>query len=144
MTNGTRRGWGVSVTPRPLFNLGKDPVPIVRKAGWAPGPVWTGAKNLASTGIPSPDRWARSQSLYRLSYPDPLTPCIFYSRFFKPFVTVPVAPIINGVIMHFMFHISCNSIHEMLYFSFFCFLLRDISVRRYCQICQYACLIFWF
>ena len=26
---------------------GKDPVPIVQEAGWAPGPVWTGAENLA-------------------------------------------------------------------------------------------------
>jgi len=48
---------------------GKDPVPIVQKAGWAPGPVWTGAENLDPTGIRSPDRPARSQSLYRLSYP---------------------------------------------------------------------------
>jgi hypothetical protein len=24
---------------------GKDPVPIVLEAGWAPGPVWTGAEN---------------------------------------------------------------------------------------------------
>ena len=31
-----------------------------------PGPVWTSAENLASTGIRSPDRPARSQSLYRL------------------------------------------------------------------------------
>jgi hypothetical protein len=46
----------------------KDPVPIVQEAGWAPGPVWTGAENLAPTGIRSPDRPARSQSLYRLSY----------------------------------------------------------------------------
>ena len=59
----------VSVTPRPLFTHGKDPVPIVQEAGWVPGPVWTGAKNLASTGIQSPDRPAHSQSLYRLSYP---------------------------------------------------------------------------
>ena len=28
---------------------GKDPVPIVKEAGWDPGPVWTGAENLAST-----------------------------------------------------------------------------------------------
>jgi len=41
--HGTRRGWGVSVTPRPLFTPGKDPVPIVQEAGWAPGAVWTGA-----------------------------------------------------------------------------------------------------
>jgi hypothetical protein len=45
------------------------PVPIVQEAGWAPGLVWTCAKNLAPTGIRSPDRPARSQSLYRLSYP---------------------------------------------------------------------------
>ena len=51
---------------------GKDPVPIVQEAGWAPGPVWTGAENLAPTGIRSPDRPACSESLYRLSYPGPL------------------------------------------------------------------------
>ena len=48
---------------------GKDPIRIVQEAGWTPGPVWTGAENLASTGIRSPDRPARSQSLYRLRYP---------------------------------------------------------------------------
>jgi hypothetical protein len=47
------------------FYPGKDPVPVVQKAGWAPGPVWAGAENLAPTGIRSPDRLARSQSLYR-------------------------------------------------------------------------------
>ena len=25
---------------------GKDPVPVVQEAGWAPGPVWTCAENL--------------------------------------------------------------------------------------------------
>jgi hypothetical protein len=30
------------------FTPGKDPVPLVQEAGWAPGPVWTGAENLAS------------------------------------------------------------------------------------------------
>ena len=65
----TRRGLGVSVTPRPLSTPGKDPVPIVQETGWAPGPVWTGAENLAPTEIRSLDRPARSQSLYRLSYP---------------------------------------------------------------------------
>jgi len=55
--------------PRPLFTPGKDLVPIVQEAGWAPGPVWTDAVNLDSTVIRSPDRLARSQSLYRLRYP---------------------------------------------------------------------------
>jgi len=63
LDRGTRRGWGVSVTPRPLFIPGKYPVPLVQEAGWALGPVWTGAENLAPTGIRFPDRPARNQSL---------------------------------------------------------------------------------
>ena len=54
--------------PRPLFTPWKDPVPIAQEAGWAPGLVWTGAENLAPTAIRSPDRPARSQSLYGLRY----------------------------------------------------------------------------
>ena len=69
MTTALEGGEGVSVTPRPLFTPGKDQVPIVQEAGWAPGPVWTGAENLATTGIRSPNRPARRQSLYRLGYP---------------------------------------------------------------------------
>jgi hypothetical protein len=53
------------------FTPGKDPVPIVQEAGWAPGPVWMGAENLSPTVIRSPDLPARSESLYRLSYPGP-------------------------------------------------------------------------
>jgi hypothetical protein len=38
--------------------------------GWvAPGPIWTGVKNLAPTGIRAPNRPARSESLYRLRIP---------------------------------------------------------------------------
>ena len=48
---------------------GKDPVPLLQDARWAPGPILTGTENLASTGIRSPDRPDRSQSLYRLHYP---------------------------------------------------------------------------
>ena len=66
--HGTRRCWGDRVTPRPIFTPRKDPVPIVQEAGWAPGPVLTGAENLAPTGMRTPDRPARSQSIYRLSY----------------------------------------------------------------------------
>jgi hypothetical protein len=64
----TRRVWGVSVMPQPLFTPAKDSVPIVQEAGWAPGPVWTGAENLVPTGIQSPDHPTRSQSLYWLCY----------------------------------------------------------------------------
>ena len=47
---------------------GKDPVPFVQGAGWAPGPVWTGGKSRPHQKS-IPDRPARSQSLHRLSYP---------------------------------------------------------------------------
>ena len=79
---GTRRGWVVSSTPRPHFTLRKDPVPILRKAGWAPWPVWTGGKSRSRRDL-IPDRPVRSQSLYRLSYPthtcEEIPP--FYSEF---------------------------------------------------------------
>jgi hypothetical protein len=55
--------------PWPLFTPGKDTVPIVQEAGWAPGPVWTGVEKLDPTEIRSPDRPVRSQSLYQLRYP---------------------------------------------------------------------------
>ena len=64
----TRRGWVVSVTPRPHFKPRKDQVPILHDAGWAPGPVWTGGKSRPHRDS-IPDRPTRSQSLYRLSYP---------------------------------------------------------------------------
>jgi hypothetical protein len=65
---GNRRERVVSIRPWPYLTPGKDPVPIVQEAGWAPGPVWTGGKSRP-TGFRSPDRPTRSQSLYRLSYP---------------------------------------------------------------------------
>ena len=64
---GTRRGWVVSPTHRPHFTLRKDPVPILQEAGWAPWPFWTGGKSRPHRDS-IPDRPARSQSLYRLSY----------------------------------------------------------------------------
>ena len=60
------RGW---LTKRPgRFSPGKDPVSIVYEAGWAPGPVWTVAKNLAPHPDSIPDRPAYSVSQHRLSY----------------------------------------------------------------------------
>jgi len=41
---------------------------LLHEAGWAPGPVWTGGKS-SSHRDSIPNRPARSQSLYRLSYP---------------------------------------------------------------------------
>ena len=43
---------------------GKDPVPIVQEAGWAPGPVWR-AENLVPIGI-----WSRTVQLVASRYTD--------------------------------------------------------------------------
>jgi hypothetical protein len=59
--HGNRRGWGVSVTPWPLFTPIKEPVPILQEAGWA--------ENLAPNWFRSPDHPIRSQSLYGLRNP---------------------------------------------------------------------------
>jgi hypothetical protein len=61
---GGRWGWVVNTTPRPLYPRERDPVPIVQEAGWNPGPIRTGAEHLDPTRIRSPDRPARSESLY--------------------------------------------------------------------------------
>ena len=44
------------------------------------GPVWSGAENLAAIETRSPDRPARSGSLYRLSYPGPHTAIKAYMK----------------------------------------------------------------
>jgi hypothetical protein len=61
----TRTGGGGCVeAPQP----GEQLVSIVHEVGWASGPVWSDGENVACTGIGSPDRSARSESLYRPRY----------------------------------------------------------------------------
>jgi hypothetical protein len=50
------------------FITGKNTIPVVQEATWTPGPVLIVAQNLTPTGVRFPDRPARSESLYRLSY----------------------------------------------------------------------------
>ena len=92
---GTEDGAGWSA-PRPgRFTPGKDPVPIVQEAGWA---GLDGCGKSRPTGIRSPDRPARSESLYRLSYPGHLhriNNSKNYAHFYEPnfyFSTVLVHP----------------------------------------------------
>ena len=42
-------GWSTSRPGR--FTPGKGPLPMVQEAGWAPGPIWTGAENFAPPGF---------------------------------------------------------------------------------------------
>jgi hypothetical protein len=72
---GARWGWVINATPLPHYPWERYPIPILQETGWAPGLVWTGAENLAFTGSRYPDRPARNESLYRLSYPGLLGRC---------------------------------------------------------------------
>ena len=58
--------WSAARLGRTLFP-GKTRYPILQEAGWAPGLVWAGGKSHPHRDW-IPDRPARSQSLYRLSY----------------------------------------------------------------------------
>jgi hypothetical protein len=68
---GTTRGWVVSSTPRPHFTPGKDPVPILQEAEWAPGPVWTGRKSRPHRDS-IPGRPARNSVAIPTELPGPL------------------------------------------------------------------------
>ena len=63
-----RMGWGIRVTPRPLFTPGKTQYPLCRRLFGPQGRPGQMRKCRSPTGIRFPDRPARSQSLYRLSY----------------------------------------------------------------------------
>jgi len=67
---GTRSEWVISSTPRPHFTPGKDPVPSLQEARWAPGPVWTGGKSRPNRDSIL-DRPARSSIAIPTELPDP-------------------------------------------------------------------------
>ena len=61
-------GWSTPHAGR--FNPGMTRYPLCRRLG-GPRASLEGAENFASTGVPSPDRPARNESLNRLSYRGP-------------------------------------------------------------------------
>jgi hypothetical protein len=72
--------WVVNALPRPLYPRERPCTlyPFYRRLGGgrSGGVVWRSVENLAPTGIRSPDRPARSESLYRLRYPGSSTTSI--------------------------------------------------------------------
>ena len=74
---------------------GKTRYPLYSRLGGPQGRSGRMRKNLATTGIRSPDRQSRSESLYRLSYSGPRTTC-FYIKLLKP----------TGRVMHQHFNIQ--------------------------------------
>jgi hypothetical protein len=71
---------------------GKTRYPLY-EGGWAPGPVWISAETLDPTGIRSPDRPARSESLYRLQFLENVCTPDLYRKFrLRKVNTVPPPP----------------------------------------------------
>jgi len=68
MTAALEGGEWSAARPGRTLPPGKTRYTILQEAEWAPGPVWTGGKSRPHRDS-IPDRPARSQSLYRLSYP---------------------------------------------------------------------------
>ena len=67
--NGTRGGEWSASCPSCSLPLGKTRYPLYRRLGGPQGRSGQEQKILPPIGIRSPDRPARSQSLYQLSYP---------------------------------------------------------------------------
>jgi hypothetical protein len=68
MTSALEAGEWSAARPGRTLPPGKTQYPFYRRLG-GPQDRSGQAENLAPTGIRSPDRKARGQSLYRLSYP---------------------------------------------------------------------------
>ena len=81
-------GGVVSSTPRPQFTPGKDPVPILQEAGWAPGLLWTGGKSLPH-GDSIPDRPVRSSVALPTELPGPQTYLKFSKLFWRSISASP-------------------------------------------------------
>jgi hypothetical protein len=64
--------WVVNATPQPLYP--RERRGAHHTGGWVGlKPDWTGEEKLTPTGIRSPGRPARSESLYQLRYPGPVS-----------------------------------------------------------------------
>jgi len=72
----------VSSTPWPHFTPGKDPVPVLQEAGWAPGPVWKGGKSRPHRDS-IPDRPVRSSVAIPTELPAPLGKKIYSHEIIK-------------------------------------------------------------
>jgi len=66
--------------------------------------------------------------------------------FFKPHVTIPVSAVINGMIIHFMFHIRCISTRQLLYFILFAasFCVTFQSTGSSTSVCVFSIFLFLF
>ena len=79
MTAALEGGEWSAARPGRTLPPGKDPVPILQEAGWAPGPVLTGGKSRPHRDS-IPDRPARSSVAITTELPGPKQ--FFYMKLF--------------------------------------------------------------
>jgi len=86
--------WVINARPWPLYPRERPGTHCIW--GWMglSEPVWIGAENLASTGIWSSDHPARSESLYRLSYPG--SPLNVVQLYFPVSFNIPTSKHVDG------------------------------------------------
>jgi hypothetical protein len=68
-------GWVINLTPRPLWPRERDPVPIVKEAGWAAGSVGTSGENSSPPGF---DPWTVQPVASRYAGPYTLNGIVVY------------------------------------------------------------------
>jgi hypothetical protein len=87
-------------------------------------PFLTGTVPLEPTAIPTAQTSVSHCSTFRIMCDVPTiavccsesiecVPGTAFKTFFRPFVAIPMAAIITGIITHFMIHIRCISIHKL-------------------------------
>jgi len=127
-------GVGVQSHAPAASTPGKDAVPIVQKAGWAPGPVWMGGKSRHHRDS-VPDRPARSPSLYRLSYR--AHACVYYiSAFYRMSYKLLCGDRegLNCVLS--VFSLVCNILQNSSYTSsYFCQVLYHWCIYECVRVC---------
>jgi hypothetical protein len=124
ITSALEGGGGLTSHPA-SFIPGKYPVAIVQEAGWVPWPVWTGAENLAATGIRSLDLPARSESLNRLRYPGPHLPCILLIILVR---ANRVSPLFYRTVLAVQIPILYIAYLEIFFFSWVLKMSRDVKL----------------
>ena len=100
-----------------------------------PGPVWTGAENLAPIRIRSPDRSIRSESLYRLSYSGSDNHVILFCLLYYVmlcyiilcFIILYYIALFYTILFYNLFYV----IHNYIIFFIICFKLHYIILTAY-------------
>jgi hypothetical protein len=88
MTAGLEGGEWSASRPGRTLPPGKDPVPILLEAGWAPGPVWTGGKTRPNRNS-KPDRQTRSSIAILTELPGPEDNIYIYTHSHTYIQSVP-------------------------------------------------------